>query len=55
MANQEFVPLLVLLMEELINSYPLAEELGDYCLRNRIDFRELLKYRSLEEGGRICD
>jgi hypothetical protein len=55
MANQEFVPLLVLLMEELINSNPLAKEFSDYCLRNRIDFRELLKYRSLEEGGRICD
>ena len=55
MANQEFVPLLVLLIEELINSYPLAQKLGDYCLRNRIDFAQLLKYRSLEEGGRICD
>jgi hypothetical protein len=28
MANQEFVPLLVLLMEELINSNPLAQELA---------------------------
>jgi len=44
MANQEFVPLLVLLMEELINSYPLSQEFGDYCLRNRIDFAQLLEY-----------
>jgi hypothetical protein len=44
MANQEFVPLLVLLMEELINSNPLAKEFSDYCLRNRIEFAQLLKY-----------
>ncbi len=54
-ANQEFVPLLALLIEELINSNPLAQETRDNCMLERVDFAQLLEYRLLEEGGGICD
>ena len=38
MIRQEFVPLLVLLMEVLVNSNPLAQEFCDDCLFYRVDF-----------------
>ncbi len=41
--NQEFVPLLVYLVEEFINIKSLAQEFSDYYLRNGIDFRQLLE------------